>query len=474
MFLIAGHVVGLALWFVLFATAKRTLGTDFGAYSLVLVTVGPLYHLSLDFGMRHLTVREVARDSSLASQYLLAGGLVKLGIAVPSFMVLLVLFHGLYTPAVRIALTIGCLAFVIKSFTLFLTALFDAQERMHLTALITTAEAALIFAVCMPVLYLFRGDNRPVLLAEACASAAVMLAAVMLVSSVLRRSRPRLHASHLWAFFKTAAPFGMYFVFGAIYGQAGALLLSKMRGPEVWGQYLAPMALVLKIELLPKFFAGALYPTISKEYHESPASARTMYEHAARIVILFALPAAVGTCILAPQIIEFAFGGGTEEIVLLRILAWLIPLRFLGYVLNTTIFAVNKQRIGMYILGGATIASIVLNALLIAGSGARGAAIATLIVTSGVVIALLWQVRLSLSCSAAPPGSLACILSCAIMAGFLFVARQLHPVAAMAAAGLVYVISIFALGGVKQSDVRIVLGLLSERETSTDRVDKGR
>ncbi len=462
-FLIVSRVAGLLLWFVLFGTAKRMLGENFGPYGLVLVTIGPLYQLVLDFGFRHLTVREVARDHTLTMEYLLTGIVLKLALVLPSFGLLVVSFHFIYPPATRIALIIGTVAFVVKSFTLFLTALFDAHERMHLTALVTTTEAVLIFIVCMPLLYLFKGDNIPVLLGEGCASAVSMLLAAVFVFFVFRYSGWRPRISRLWDFFRSAAPFGMYFVFGTIYGHSGVLLLSAMSGKETWGQYVAPLALILKIELLARFFASALYPTMSKEYHYSSDSAGRMYDHAVRLIFMFALPAAVGACVLAPGVIDFAFGGGKEETALLRILAWLIPLRFFGYVLNTTVFVVNRQKAGMVIMGGATVVSIVLNVILIPRFGARGAAVATLVTALLVQSALVWQVRKSLRCSLVPPGILPCIVSCGVMTATLMMARPMPFLLSVPLGAAVFFVSVLALGGIPRSDIRVIKALVSRR-----------
>ena len=464
-FLLIARIVGLLLWFVLFGTARRTLGSDFNAYSLAVVSIGSVYHLFIDFGFRHLTVREVARNHSMTLQYAFTGFMIRLAIVLPSFALLAIAFNFLYTPAVRVALLIGCAAFVLKSFAVFLTGVFDAHERMHLTALVNTSQAVLIFVVCLPLLYLFREDNIPVLVGDALASLAVMLMAVILVLYIFGRTGSRPRMSGCWSSFKNAAPFGMYFLFGEVCGQAGALLLSTMIGDEeVWGRYLAPMALVLKIELLPKLLASALYPTISKEYEVSLDNASRMYEQAARLIFFFALPVAVGCTVLAPGIINLVYGGGEEEAILLRILAWLIPLRFLGYLLSTTIFAVNKQKTGMYIMGGAAVASIVLNAILIPGFGARGAAIASLGAALIVQGAILWQVCKSLRCSPAPLGSVPCILSCAGMAAVLMLTRHMHLLIAVAVGAVVYSVCLFVFGGIRSSDIRLVRELISRRQ----------
>ena len=112
------------------------------------------------------------------------------------------------------------------------------------------------------------------------------------------------------------------------------------------------------------------------------------------IVILSTIPLVVGGIVLAPKIIDFAYGSNfTPAILAFKILIVMTGITFFSQSFQYLLLAANQTKIFFWVTASAAVLNIVLNFLLIPRFSLYGAATATLITYFIMFILILFSVK---------------------------------------------------------------------------------
>lgn len=173
----------------------------------------------------------------------------------------------------------------------------------------------------------------------------------------------------------------------AIYGQTDKMMLKQMLDETSVGYY----SLASTINNMWVFFLAAiidsLYPTIIRYANEN----RILFEKKNRqlyaIVIYISIFVAVGFMLFGEGIIKILYGETYLPAAMpLKIVCWYTVFSYLGMARNAWIVSTNNQKYLKYICGGAAVANVLLNLLLIPVWGASGAALASLVTQISTIV----------------------------------------------------------------------------------------
>ena len=173
----------------------------------------------------------------------------------------------------------------------------------------------------------------------------------------------------------------------AINGQTDKMMLKQMLDETSVGYY----SLASTINNMWVFFLAAiidsLYPTIIRYANEN----RILFEKKNRqlyaIVIYISMFVAVGFMLFGELIIKILYGETYLPAAMpLKIVCWYTVFSYLGMARNAWIVSTNNQKYLKYICGGAAVANVLLNLLLIPVWGASGAALASLVTQISTIV----------------------------------------------------------------------------------------
>ncbi|MFH1858618.1 MAG: flippase [Candidatus Omnitrophota bacterium] len=452
--------------FILVILIARLLGAvGMGRYSFVFSYV-TLFTIFADFGINEMLIREIAKDKEHARAYVGSAFLVK-GILSSAVLLLLVLSvrffeipEGSYW-----AIAFWGMASLLSTLSGILISLFRAYERMEYEAafqILSTLLAALLGLAALLMGYGITG----IFLMYFVSHVFSFCFAVFLSFKTILKVRI------LWEDFyrmgpllRLALPFAWGAIFVAIYCRVDTVMLQFLRSEAEVGWYGAPYRLIEVFLFIPGAFSMAVYPVMSRYYRESKEKWHRLYQYSLKVMFVSGLPIALGTVLIAPQLIPLLFGGQfLKSIPALQILVWRSFLAFLtGGVFASVIpssYTVHYYNAFAFV---AALINISLNALLIPRYGYLGccvAAVATeLVVLASVFFIFVRILRQKASLRILGRPFLAGMVMFA--AGWAVRSFPLYGILLVTAA--VYTISVFALKVFTQDELEFLKSVFGKK-----------
>jgi len=397
--LLAATIISKVLGFFYVMYIARYLGAEgFGILSFALAFTG-IFGVFTDLGLRSLTVREVARDKSLAKKYLNNISVMKTILVTITFALIVIVINLLGYPeqTIKVVYLIS-LSVIFNSFTGMFYSIFRAFEKMEYQSL-----GQILSSVLMLVGALFAISQRFSVIGFA--SLYFMISVVALVYSfvisIWKFVKPKMKVdwSFWWPTIKEALPFGLTGAFITIYLWIDSVMLSLMKGDEVVGWYNAAYRLILVLLFIPSAFNSAVFPIMSRFYVSSKNSLKFMFEKHFKYMLIIGFPVGIGITLLADRIVLLIFGAEyIPSVIALQILTWAIVFIFARTAFERVLESANKQIIVTKVFGGCALLNIILNLMLIPKYSYIGAAVATLI-TDFAVFALIfvWSLKIGYS-----------------------------------------------------------------------------
>lgn len=463
----------LLAFFYMMYTARYLGPASFGILSFALAFTG-IFAIFSDLGLQLLTVREVARDKSLATKYLANISLMKIILVTITFGLIALTINLMGYPAETIAVVylLG-LSVIFTTFTQMFYSIFQAFERMEFQGIGQILNAALILGGVLVALKYGFG-------VVGFASLFLIASAVVLVYSfaVMKLQFPYAtlsSASKLvefdWSFWKPtikeALPFGLTSVFVSIYYWIDTVMLSIMQGNEVVGWYNAAYRLVLALGFIPMTLLGAIFPIMSRFYKSSESSLKLAYEKSFKYLLIIGFPIGVGTTLLANRIIMLIYGFEyAPAIIALQILVWSEVFIFLNVVLGTLLNSIDKQIIVTKACALAAALNVALNLILIPKYSYVGASIATVVTECFVFIFLLKQVsKIGYGLANRSTLRLAAkvIVASSLMGVFAAYFSKLNLAILVISSALVYFALIYLFRGIDKTDIELAKRLIGKK-----------
>jgi O-antigen/teichoic acid export membrane protein len=366
-------------------------------------SVGSVMTTLAGMGTKTLVVREVSADRQRASSligssfYLRAFTVAPVLLLTASYIKL-----GSFGDQRAVVIWLAFLATVINLFTDPIQAAFQGIERMEYLALgdvlVKTFGAAGAIA-----LVLLGMDALAIVIYS------LVLGWILLVMYLaLIRRHIRIALNFDWAailgLFRESLSFWAFTVTTTIYFWVDSILLSLLAPADQLGWYGAPTKLTATLMFVPTIIWAVWLPRLSSAHRDSPDELRQTARTPLELSLVLAIPVSVGALLVAAPIIATLYGKafGPSSTVFAVLALTVLPVYLntgFGYIL----IASKRQVAWTLVMGGAAIANVALNLVLIPGfqnsihSGALGAAWALVITECLIVVAGLAMTRRLLS-----------------------------------------------------------------------------
>ncbi len=461
MVLMASKAVSWGLAFVMTVMLPRYLGAaGFGRlyFAIALTTIAGML---VEFGLNSLVTREVAREHDRAWSYLVAGAGMKVLLWAVAFLVIVFgLTFTAYPGETRLAVVILAVAVIFTSLGSLVTAVLQALDSMRWIAVGQVAEKASLTVLGVTVLLAGQGI--------------IAVALVMLVSSIVglgvyswgfwRVSRVELvhHGGirelTVRALFVRCLPFFSVVFFGAIYFRVDAVILSAVSGDAAVGWYGAAYKLFEVLTFFPQVLMFAFFPVFSRLSLRDDESLGMAARKSLDWLLAVAIPLAVGTLMLADQIVEVLYGrtGFGPTVLPLRILAVAIIFLYANTEMVWLLVVTERQSRLAVTAAIAAVLNVVLNLFLIPRVAQNGAAAATLVTEIAVLSLNVWFLPRALTRRISMTVPAKAAAAAGIMAGVLYVLRGLPLFANVAIGIVVYAAAALALGALPNDDITMM------------------
>lgn len=462
--LLASQVVGYLLGFFYVMYAARYLGVKgFGILSFALAFAS-VFGVLADLGLQQFTIREVARDKSLAGKYLANISVIKIILVIVTFGLIVLTINLLGYPEQTIKVVyFVALSVVFNSISQMFYSIFQAHERMEYQSLGNILNSVLLLG---GALFLISQRFNVIAFAFLYFLASLVVLAYNFSLSTWKFVKFRMEID--WNFWKStvreALPFGLTSVFVTIYFYIDSVMLSLMKGDEAVGWYSAAYKIIFVLLFIPFAYFSSVYPITSRFYRTSDEALRFSFERSCKYMAIVGIPLGVGITLLASKIILLVFGSNyAPSIAALQILVWSLVLIFINSSFTNLFNSANKQSVVTKVMALSVALNIVLNFLLIPKYSYIGAGLAT--VASDFMTLLVMMVcilsTMKYKASIKQAKSLLKVLVSSLgMAVFIKYLERGNLVLVILVAALVYFGMLLSLKGFDEEDVLIIKKML--------------
>lgn len=289
-------------------------------------------------------------------------------------------------------------------------------------------------------------------------------------------SLPRVDWSKAIAMLKEGLPYFLNTVFGVIYYRIDTVMLSLLAPEQVVGWYAASYRFFDSLMVIPVVFTVSIFPVMSRRWGTNAAVESLMMQKSLDVILMTAIPMAIGAFAFSPQIIHIFFGATDYEpsIMILKIFSVGLILLYVDFILGTVLLSSDQQNKMLRMGFLAIFVNVGLNYLMIPyaqerlGNGGIGSAVATLATELFVMANMLSLIPRRYFTGNTIRVQLKTIVSGSAMIASLFVLQQLGTNWIISAIGSssVYATALAFLRVFSESDkalARSILGSLVPR-----------
>lgn len=369
--------------------------TEAGIFSLSLGYLAILNTLFL--GLDDVLVRECTRTPERLGELLASYGVLRIGLSVSVWLGLLALLGalGLYSIDDWLVIAIVAGSVLLETFSAISQAAMQALGDFT-WPLVATLATSIVRVGGAVLAMLVQAGIMGVAVAWPIGS---LVGALALTAPGLRQLRTfggratlrfnRTTARQLW---RTLRGFSAVSILAGLEYQLDVVLLSILLSMTEVAWYSAAVTIVSVVLLLSQAYRMVLFPALVKTLHESPLAARRLLQRSVLIMLGSALPIALGTTWLAPQLVSFLYGDSFNNSAwILQVLIWSVVFFFLNVPLVRFLLASGAQSTVWRMLLVSLSVNVAANLILIPQAGGMGSAYARLASSSLFCILAGWQ-----------------------------------------------------------------------------------
>jgi O-antigen/teichoic acid export membrane protein len=382
---VIGTIISIATVGIMTRALIGMLGMDdgvraYGVYAAALAYLA-IVTIFADGGLYLIFTREASRAGADEQKILEASWLLRLVAIGATVLVAIVLALILpYQHAIRVGVLIGVWGIGFQLASQLFLGVFQKKLKLLAPAIaevsgrIVQLLGVVIFAYFQRGIYYFL--------------VAFVLGTIVTFYINLRGAKKLLNFSLLprpdWVLLKKlfleALPMGLSLVLSVIFFKVDSVMLSFMKPAEDLAYYALAYKVLESLLFFPAMIGGLLLPIFSQASSEKATGVVPHLKSSFDLYLFGGLPLAVTLWVLAPSIVRILGGTAFSPAVpALRVLSLALAVLFLGNLFGSTIVAIGKQKLLVYLYGFLVIVNIVLNSLFIPRYSFMGAAWVTLI-----------------------------------------------------------------------------------------------
>ena len=380
-----------ALLLVLFVVAGRELGDEaFGKFSLALA-VAFIFQAILDPGFYQVSIREIARVRSVATQYLSNIVTYKIIIAAISFIILCAAFQIISIPKETFyAIVIMLFAELLKSIKNAYSSAFHAFEYFNLDALVWTIER--IGLLVIGTLVLMQGAGVVGFCLVFVVVRLLDLIVVLIISKInICKPKLKFQIPFIKQLIKESVPVGLFLVILNLYTYIDTIMISAIRGDAEVGWYNAAFKIYEGLAVFPMIICTVFRPRISRTFYLNKPYFERLFPIGIKYVMVISLAVAVTGFLASGVAIRTLFGEQyTHSIAALKILLCGVVFVFILTYFQMMLISIHQQKQVLRVAVIGLTFNILFNLFLIPRYGYIGASIAT-ISSELIVLILLYR-----------------------------------------------------------------------------------
>jgi len=383
-------VILLALLIV----AGRLLGdADYGKFSFALA-LATIFETFIDFGLKEVATRSVARDGTIARRLVSNTLGLKLVLAITTMTALVLVARVLRADEdVRLACYLLGVSSVLRSYLLTARHLLMGLERFELDSIVVLADRLLLLTFGAGTLWLGYGVVG-LALSFVLARTLTVALAYGLSASQIGRFGFAFELPYWRELQARALPLGAFAIVLFLYNYIDIVMLGVLRTDAETGLYSAAYRVYEGLSNVPSILYAVLMPRLALYYTQDPARHRRLARQGMVMAALLGVPVAAVAFVAAGPGIVLLFGRAyAESAGVLQILAVGLLFVFPLFVLHAEAISANAERLPLRTAAVGCIANVGLNAFLIPWYGMYGAALATVIGECLSVIILFVSLR---------------------------------------------------------------------------------
>jgi len=446
-----GTGVGKVFTIALIIYVARILGaTEYGKFTFALAFIS-LFAVIHKFGLSPIIIREFAREEDRRKEFY---SVISLKILLSIGTLVLILVSSLFIspdPDIRKIILILALFSLIDSFTTIFYAFFQARQRMEYRALAEIFQAIVMTSIGFFILFRFPSVEN---ISYGYLFAALFGLIFVLIFFHLKVFYLKISwQKSIWQkFLFMSWPLALTSLFGALYTYIDSVMMGYLGMITEVGWYNAAYRIIIAVLIPIGLISGSFYPVLSNLLEQSKEKIQNVWNYQMELMTLLGLPLVIGGIALAPQIIYFIYSTNFEASILaFQILLIMAGFIFLYRPLYDIMLVFNQQKKMFWITLGGALLNIILNLILIPRYSLYGAAVATVITHSAI---LLIYLRYTTKLTSIYPFNLKFLFtfitaSIASMVMYVTVTQSiiynLHIFFSILTGALIYIISIFVL-----------------------------
>ncbi len=364
-----------------------------GNYTFAVVIVS-WFEILMNFGLNTYLIRDASRDRTHAFRYFIDTSLLRLALgaaAAPLIVIVIAVYAASdgISPETQVTLALLALSQLPGSLATGLSALFFAYDKAEVPAALTIV-SALIKAAIGAVLLLSGWGIIGLAITSIATNIATLVMMTILARRVLRlpfslAGAPERKVSRV-EIVREAFPLALNHLLSTIFWRLDVPLLKGLtRNESAVGYYTAGYKYIDAFNIIPSLFTQALFPTLSRmagERREDSATDTPLaraYVLAVKLLLILALPLAVGVSFTAPVLIGVLGGQAflPQGAIALAITIWHMPFGWINSVTNYALIAVGQQRRLTLAFVGAVAFNLIGNLIFIPRYGYLAAAVIT-------------------------------------------------------------------------------------------------
>jgi O-antigen/teichoic acid export membrane protein len=362
--------------FIFLIYVARILGApDYGKFTFALAFTS-LFVVFHDFGLSTIVIREFAKDKRDDREFHSVVSL-KVVLSLAAFLLMfLSSFFITQEPDVRKVIWILAVFSLVNGLTTIFYTFSQARQKMEHQAYAAVFQAILTVGFGFFVLFKIPSVEN--------LSYSYLLAALITLIGVLfffhfkvLRLKIIWEKSVLKKFIAMSWPLALAGLFGMLYSYIDSVMMGYWGMMSEAGWYNAAYRVIYVVLMPIGFISGSFYPVLSSFFEAGKENLQNIWNKESKIMILLALPLALGGIVLAPKLIGAIYPEFPPSVLVFQILAIMAGIIFFYRPLYDIMIVANLQKKTFWITLCGALANIILNIILIPRYSLYGAAWAT-------------------------------------------------------------------------------------------------
>ncbi|MCD4706078.1 flippase [bacterium] len=447
-----GKFISVFLGVIAFGMMTRYLGDEgFGQYTIVVAFL-QFFAILADMGLMLITVQMISLPNADEKKILNNIFTLRFFTSIIFFSIApIVSFFFPYPIIVKIAIVIFTASFFFLSLIQVLTGLF--QKKLKIIK-VTTADilgkATIILFIALAAYF----DLGLLGIISAGVIGSIFNFSYLFYST---RKIIKIH----WAFdfdiwketLRKSWPIALSIAFNLVYLKADTIILSLHHSQSDVGLYGASFRFLEILIMIPTMFMGLILPLLSNYWHgKNFAEFKKIFKTAFDIMIITAIPMAVGTIFLAKPIIVLVAGNDFAPAApILKIIIFASAIVFIGTLYGHTIVAIEKQKKMIWAYAVTATISLTIYLIVIPKYSYYGAAWATVFAESLIAIICAWMVIKTTKIFPNFFIILKVSIASGIMAGVLYFIKEQNLFISLTTSIAVYFFALYILRGLPKN-----------------------